>query len=87
MIEPGTGFSDLLAGLAPKPEPKREPAPKPKAPAKQRRGLGDIVLIAEAQKTFNPGMPSPQLKGPSAQMVGQGTAQAAGTTGAWGKPS
>lgn len=69
-----------------KPEPIKEapklgrPPKKPEAP----RGVADINLIIEAQRTFNPNLPP--AKGPSQAMAQQGAAPAMDMTGAWGKP-
>lgn len=70
-------------------------------PAKQvrkKRTLGDIYTALEAQRIYNPGMPSvprppaasmPQQKPPTAapaNLAERGTAAALDMSGGWGKP-
>jgi hypothetical protein len=90
-------FPDILEGAfgPPKPAPKSEPAPEPEGPKlgrprkmpAQPRGVGDISLIAEAQRVFNPALPPAKPKGPTATTAELGSTPAMGTGGAWGKPN
>lgn len=50
------------------------------------RTLGDINLATEAQRLFNPDMPSPPPKAAPANKQDLGTAAAADITGRWGQP-
>jgi hypothetical protein len=61
------------------------PPPAPK-PAKAGRTVGDVSVMAEAQRIYNPQIPPQPPKAPSAAMVKQGTSSAMDTSGAWGKP-
>lgn len=72
-------------------KPKAEPVDK-KIPAKMSksysRTMGNVYAPAEAQRIFNPGMPSAQKpKAPPAAMVDTGSADSMDTTGRWGTPS
>ena len=82
-------FPDILEGAfgPPKPAPKPEPAPAPEGPKLGRprkvpappRGVGDISLIAEAQRVFNPALPPAKPKGPTATTAALGSTPAMGT--------
>jgi hypothetical protein len=65
---------------------KPDAAPTPKAPVSTKRTLGDIHVALEAQRVYNPSMPSvpkpPAMNNPQAQ----GTAPKLGTEGRWGNP-
>lgn len=72
------------AEAAPKP-PAAAPAPAKKTPT---RGIADITVAMEAQRIYSPDRPpAPASKGPSKDMMGQGTAPALDQSGAWGKPA
>ena len=59
-----------------------KPAPPP---AKKKRTLGDIYSALEAQRIWNPGLPSVPKPAPANQGE-RGTADALDTSGAWNKP-
>jgi hypothetical protein len=61
--------------------PKPEKMTGPKAP--KRRTLGDVYTALEAQRIYNPGMPSIPKPAP-ANLMDQGVAPNLGTEGAWG---
>ena len=50
------------------------------------RSVGNVALSAEAQRIYQPNLPSPQIKQPSAQQADTGTAKAMGLQEAWGQP-
>jgi hypothetical protein len=61
-------------------------AQAPKAPEKVLREMGDMATIIEAQRLYNPQMPSvPSVKPPPAAQAGAGTAGKADMSGSWGK--
>ena len=67
------------------PKPAAPPAAKLEVKGKDRRTLGNIYAALEAQRVYS-GAPSVQKpQAPPANLQGQGTAPALGTTGAWGK--
>ena len=69
-------------------KPKPEPVDKkitPKISKVYNRSMGDVYAPAEAQRIFNPGMPSAaKPKAPTAAQMGAGTTAAMDTTGRWG---
>ena len=62
-----------------------EIAPQPRPRIKEKT-LGDIGAIVEAQRLYNPQMPS-VAKGPTAGQADIGVAGKLDTAGSWGKPS
>jgi hypothetical protein len=60
----------------------------PPAPIRKKRTLGDIYTTLEAQRIFNPGMPSipKPPSAPPANQQDRGTAAALGMEEAWGQP-
>ena len=86
----GTGIKDAVRGLLTPEVPKSEPVPVKKAPPppqEKKRTLGDIFVALEAQKVYQPNLPSvPQPQAPPANMQDQGTAPNLGTTGSWNTP-
>ena len=58
----------------------------PKVPTLPRT-VGDVNVSAEAQRIFNPGMPSApsKPKAPTAAQQDSGTSASIGTSGNWGK--
>lgn len=63
------------------------PPPAPPPPPKPKRSVGDINVIAEGQRVFDPSLPPTQPKAPSAAMAKQGTAPAMDLTQPWGAPA
>ena len=61
---------------------KIEPILAPPPVKRLERTMGDIGVISEAQKMYNP-----QIKSVPAAQADQGTAANAGMGGAWGKPN
>ncbi len=54
---------------------------------RKKRTLGDIYVTIEAQKIYNPNLPSvPRPIAPPANQQKQGSAANIGTEGRWGKP-
>jgi hypothetical protein len=51
-----------------------------------KRTMGDVYAMAEAQRIFNPGLPSAQPKGPNTSQMDMGTASTLDTSGSWGTP-
>jgi hypothetical protein len=78
-------IEDMLKGdEAPRPEVK--PLAKP-SPARPKRTVGDIYVAMEAQKVYNPQMPSvPKPQAPPANLNERGSSASLDTSGAWGKP-
>lgn len=72
-------------GVAPPAPPP--PAPVPPAPPKPKKTVGDINVIAEGQRVFDPTLPPTQPKAPNAAMAKQGTAPAMDLTQPWGAPA
>ena len=80
-----TPIRDELSSLLGKP-------PAPPKPVRKKRTLGNIYTALEAQRVFNPGMPSVPtppvpLKPPSAapaNLGNKGTATALDNSGPWG---
>lgn len=69
--------------------PPMPPAPPPpvKEPPKPSKGIADISVAIEAQRIYSPDRPpAPPSKGPSKDMLGQGSAPAMDQSGPWGKP-
>lgn len=50
------------------------------------RSVGNVALSAEAQRIYQPNLPAPQIKQPSAQQTDTGTAKAIELQEAWGQP-
>jgi hypothetical protein len=75
----------LLAAAPSAPKAPKPPEP-PKAPKPKGRTLGNIYAALEAQKIYNPSMPSVPKPSP-ANASAQGLAPNLGTEGAWGKPA
>jgi hypothetical protein len=75
-----------------KPKTLKDPAGLPihdDAPKDKPRSVGNVMLSAEAQRAYNPGMPptgAQPIKQPNAQQAKQGTAPAMDSSGPWGKP-
>jgi hypothetical protein len=80
-----SGIKQAVTGLLkPEPEIVKPPASEP---GKPKRTLGDIFVALEAQKVYNPQLPSVQKpEAPPANTFGKGTAPAMDTEGAWGQP-
>jgi hypothetical protein len=66
-------------------KPKEQPKIKPAMSKIYNRSLGNIYSAAEAQKIFNPQLPT--VKAPPAAQIDQGVASAMDTSGTWGRPS
>ena len=63
---------------------------KPPAPVKvkRQRSLGDVSIALEAQRVYNPGLPSmPSPQPAPANTFQKGTTPAMDNTGAWGGPA
>jgi hypothetical protein len=71
-----------------KPEKPKEPAALPihDEPKKTSRGIGNVMLSAEAQRIYAPNMPSVPMKPPNATQNAQGTAPGMSMQGPWGQP-
>ena len=59
---------------------------KPQKKEDRPRSVGNVALSAEAQRIYQPNLPAPQIKQPSAQQAGEGTAKAMTLNEAWGTP-
>ena len=76
-----------ITELKESPELSGEKSPAP-IKIKPKRSLGDVFVALEAQKVFNPNIPSiPSPVPPPANTFQKGTAPALDNTGAWGKPA
>jgi hypothetical protein len=73
----------LMKTNAPAPEPIKPEISKPVA--KPKRTLGNIYVALEAQRIYNPGMPSVPSPAP-ANTFEKGITPALDTSGAWGQP-
>jgi hypothetical protein len=64
------------------------PAVAPTVPQKREKTLGDMGAIIEAQRLYDPQMPSvPSVKPPNAAQAEAGQAGKTDMAGNWGKPS
>jgi len=61
----------------------------PPKPLRKKRTLGDIYTALEAQRVFNPGLPSipKPPSAPPANLAGKGTAPNMDNSGPWGGPA
>ncbi len=75
---------DELEHLMKPPEPVAPPKPAP--PEKRKRTLGDIYVALEAQKIYDPNIPSVPAPAP-ANTFAKGVTPALDTSGAWGGPA
>lgn len=65
--------------------PEKIPAP---VVIKRKRGLGDVFVALQAQKVYNPNMPSiPSPQPAPANTFQKGVTPALDTGGAWGSPT
>lgn len=65
--------------------PEKAPAP---IPVKRQRGIGDVFTALQAQKVYNPNMPSiPNPQPAPANTFQKGVTPALDTGGAWGSPT
>lgn len=85
-------FTKLLAGgfgnmFETPSAPAQEGMPKLKTP-KPKRSVGDVYVALEAQKVYNPDMPSVQKpQAPKNPMLDTGTSHNLGLDQGWGNPS
>ena len=93
MTGPSPELRDLLRKTFGVKKPKElvKPAPLPihDLPKEKTRGIGDVMLSAEAQRIYNANMPptpAQPIRQPSAKQQGTGTGSAMSLNEPWGGP-